>query len=237
MNPETNSLVSTFHQNWTFGVPRPRRNGAAFAIVLVAMALSGCIDLEPRADSTRFFVLSSAVGPSPVLQAEAASALSLGLLQIDLPPYLKSPKIANRSGSNEIVYSDANRWGEKLEIALGRALADNIATQIPVRGVSVFPWAEPVPHDYNISLRIIRFEGDDAGRVTLEAKWMVLNPTDDAPLKRGETDVNLSGWDGADYVILVSSLSSALSTLAQELSMAVMELEAAKVPGDREQVP
>ncbi len=201
----------------------------------MAMALSGCIDLEPRTDSTRFFVLSSAVGPSPVLRAEAASDLSLGLLQINLPPYLKSPKIANRSGSNEIVYSDTNRWGEKLEIALGRALADNIATQIPVRGVSVFPWAEPVPHDYNISVRIIRFEGDDAGRVTLEAEWMVLNPTDDTPLKRGETDVNLSGWDGADYGILVSSLSSALSTLAQELSMAIMELEAAKVPGDREQ--
>ena len=187
------------------------------------LMLCGCINLDPQADPTRFYILSSQTGPAA--SSDNSQGTVLGLKAIDLPTYLQSTRIPTRRGANEITYSEFHRWGENPKSAISRVLAENLASRSAIGTVHTVPWPDGAIHDFELHVTLVRFEGEQSGRVALEANWAIFNPEDDSLLKNGSTVVKHLKWNSRDYGALARSLGEALGILANDLAAAVADLE------------
>ena len=87
------------------------------------------------------------------------------------------------------------------------------------------PWPDGAIHDFEMHVTLVRFEGEQSGRVALEANWAIFNPEDDSLLKNGSTVVKHLKWNSRDYGALARSLGEALGILANDLAAAVADLE------------
>jgi len=139
-----------------------RSNVYVVLLLSLCLALSGCLNLDPQADPTRFYLLSAS-NEAGVSQDE--EGLSIGFKRVDVPSYLKNRKIVVRLDSDEIRYSEIHRWGEDLETGISRTLATNLTAKNGVQQVSVVPWQDNSVHDVEIKVKIfskfkIRFFGE-----------------------------------------------------------------------------
>ena len=192
---------------------------ASLPLVLFLFIASGCINLDPQHDPTRIFVLS---GNSPTVPTAAKEGFAVRFKRIELPSYLDSPKMATRQGDFEIVYSEFNRWGEDLDKAIGRVLAETLLAHPRIREVSQFP-SNQAESDYQISLNISRFEGKNKNAAVLEAQWKILNAETGETIKTGFTSTHRP-WDGNDYDALARALSDNLAELGRDISRALDEV-------------
>ena len=208
-----------------------RMNNVRRILVVAAVgllpALYGCINLEPRENPTRFYVLG---GPweedSP---AQTTDGLSIGMRQLNLAAYLQTPRMVLRQGPNRIRFSEFHRWGEDLDRGINRAVAGYLAAMEPVQRVDIVPWSPRVPHDYTVQLRVLRFEGvapdgQDSGAARLLITWEVRDPDDGDVVARGTTDFREEGWDVRDFDALASMLDRGLANVATEISEALAAL-------------
>ena len=121
--------------------PAGSRRGWAVGGLALAMGLllTGCSLIpEPKADPTRYYVLTTAT-------AAPASAGGLGTLQlrpVEVAGYLRNPAMVVRRGEHEIEFRDVARWGEPLELGIARVLGE----ELRARGV-------PVSSTYTESVR------------------------------------------------------------------------------------
>ncbi len=187
------------------------------------MMLCGCINLDPQTDPARFYILSSQTGPTT--SSDNSQGTVLGLKAIALPAYLQSRRIPTRRGANEVTYSEYHRWGESPKSAISRVLAENLASHSAIGRVHTVPWPDGAIHDFELHVTLVRFEGEESGRVALEASWAIFNPDDDSVLRNGSTTVNHLKWNGRDYSALARSLGEALVILANDLAAAIADLE------------
>ncbi len=201
--------------------PRPSLVLALTSIPLLILALlaGGCIDLEPKPDPTRIFVLT---GNRPTLPPTGTGNISVGIRRIELPAYLKNPKMATRQGGLEIVYSEFNRWGEGLDKAIGRNLMTALLANPHVSRATLFPSNEKIPPNYSVAVAILRFEGDGSNAAILEARWKILDPKSGEIVQTGATKASRQ-WNGSDYAALATALSGNLTELAQDISQALDE--------------
>lgn len=203
---------------------------------MVALVLAGCLNLEPRENPTRYYLLGGGWQPSD----PAAAGLSVGLRRLDIAEYLQSTKIAVRESPHEIRYREYHRWGEDLNRGINRTVAGYLWSQPLVQHVDVVPWPHQVQHDYQIQLQVLRFEGvapdvsravaDDAGPAVGVAHlliiWEVLDPVSGNMLASGTSEYREDGWDLNDFDELARMLDAGLRALSLELTDRLASLEA-----------
>src|SRR4026208_1552930 len=117
-----------------------------FAFLIASgLVFSGCLNLQPVAEKTRFYVLSP-------LQATASGTpangeyLALGIGRIDVPDYLQPKQIAVRKGNHEIEYSKMLYWAERLDKGIQRALGANLAELLGSTNVVLSAWGRHHVH-------------------------------------------------------------------------------------------
>lgn len=199
----------------------PRSNIYIVLLVSLCLSLSGCLNLDPQADPSRFYHLS-ATHEARTLQEE--DGLNVGLMRVNVPAYLKNRKIVVRLDSEEIRYSEIHRWSEDVESTISRALATDLVASNRIQRVSVVPWDENITHDVEIKVHILQFDGSVDGNVILRALWDIRDPSTGNNLASGDTSINRSGWNGRNYGRLASMMSDALASLSKDLSEAMSKL-------------
>jgi uncharacterized lipoprotein YmbA len=190
---------------------------SALAAVLAAALAAGCAWARPKADPTEFFVLEAA--PSP--KAPRKQPPLVELAEVEVPEYLRGPRMAARSRGNEIEYDEFRRWAEPLPQGIARVLKENLAATADVSQAPV-PGRKPA---YLLSVRVSAFEGlrlpANAGSVSVAASWE-LRPAG-KPSARGRFASAPAAWDGKDYRALARLESEALAALCRDLSRALLE--------------
>ena len=186
--------------------------------------LSGCINLDPKADPTRFYLITVKNEGKKAQIIDDDSGISIGLQRVDIPAYLNNRKIVVRYDTQEIRYAEYHRWGEDLEIAISRAVAVDLLKNDWVKRVSIVPWQDVAVHDLEVKIRIMRFDGDVRGKITLRALWEIKDPDSGKNLLSGDTTVNRSGWNSKDYERLAALMSETLATLSADLTAAISKL-------------
>ncbi len=167
--------------------------GAAFAVLLVAALVSGC--LSPKKDPTRYYVLSSL----PVVQTAAQPGPKLGLAHVGLSDYLNRRFLAIRHG-NEIRYSSFEEWAELPGRGITRVLGANLAGLLGTDRVSVETWPiKSVARELHISIE--DFMVDEKGRGVLVSRWRLTAP--------GGVQVILSGISRLEQTATAPSLNAA----------------------------
>lgn len=183
------------------------------------LAGAGCLNLgSTAAPPTRFYVLSLPEGSSPAEVSDRFDGVTVGLAPPVLPQYLDSRRMAVRTGANSIDYSEFHRWGEELDDGIARVLAQALQERTAAR-VLTAPYAAPASVDYEIVLRLQRFEAREDGSVYLQASWDIADRRAQLVLS-GEESVRIAdGWDGQDYGQLAAALSRAIVRLAEALTV------------------
>ncbi len=196
---------------------------AKFYLVLLVVAsgflLSSC-SLVPQAqpDPTRFFVLSAMTSASPPVRAGKAPVVHLR--PVELATYIKAKPIIVRRGEHEIEFREFARWGEPLELGIGRVLREDLVGRgaagavlaAGVRGTEGDP-------DFTLVVRVLACEGGANGAVYFRAVWE-LATTGSAPkvVARGDVQPGDLRWDGKSEAALVAQLSKAVGALTDDVA-------------------
>ena len=181
-------------------------------LIFVGLAINGCVNLKPQQDPTRYFVLS---GPASE-KIDESGYLHIAIERIDLPSYLKSPKIATKISGHEIAYAEHFRWTEELETSVARIIRDRLRLNSKIKTVTIYPGNTSAKHDYSLRLNVHQFEGDHQGNVTLSADWRIV---DKAGIVMESNTARLTSiWDGSDYTQLVERMNEILLQLCSTIS-------------------
>jgi uncharacterized lipoprotein YmbA len=198
---------------------------------LVLIGLTGCFSLARNAPTPRHFVLGGAGPRADETVSRDPDRITVGVRRLQLAPYLATPFVVVRRGSNQITFSEFQRWGEDLGVGINRTVAGYLAGRAPFADLDMAPWPVGTPHDYLIQLSVSRFEGvaPEAlsaveGEANVLATWEIVAQNGEV-MARGTTDYREPGWKVGDYAGLVTLLDTGLDVLANDLATRLEELE------------
>lgn len=196
-----------------------KKFGVGLTMVIGGLLGSSC-SLLPQAqpDPTRFFVLSATNG-TPVA-APVGKAPVVHLRQVELASYIKAKPIIVRRGDNEIEFREFARWGEPLELGIGRVLREDLVSR-GAAGVVLAAGlrATEVEYDYTLVVRVLACEGGVNGSVYFRAVWELATVGATAKMvARGDVQPGGLRWDGKSEAALVAQLSIAVAALAEDVA-------------------
>jgi len=211
------------------------RTRAALGVVAAALAAaSGCVSLK-RTPEARFFVLRSVAEP----EAAAASASRRGLvgvMPVRLPGHLDRPQLVTWVAPGELRIDEFLRWGEPLQAALTRTLAENLQALLGEHYVARAPWRASVVPRCRVATELRVFGLQPNGEVHLDGRWALLAADGERPLARGTAALRRgplpAGAAGVDPGAEVDAMSELVADLAREVAAAVRALpeEAPEAP-------
>jgi len=210
--------VRLFHE------PRSRRPRWARFSVLAAAALllagtCGCLNLKPKADPTRFYVLSATVEVPLAPNQASAAAGSVGV-RVDLPAWLDRPGIARRQSANRVEFSTLHNWAEPLREGVARVLRHDLSALLGPSRVATRSASAGV-EGREVQVLIDRFELTATGRVVFSARWRVVRSRTGEVLQTGRCDqVRECPTADADWSGAVLALSQALGDLSRDVMAA-----------------
>ena len=148
------------------------RLSPAFVFVgLALLALTGCPGNAP----TRLYVLT-ATTDKPASTSPQGVAIGVG--PITLPKYLDRPQIVTRVAANSLDQANLDQWGGDLNDNITRVVATNLSNRLATDRVSLYPWKDGAPVDFQVTMDISRFEQDKDGSAVLNVFWSIVNPKD-----------------------------------------------------------
>jgi uncharacterized lipoprotein YmbA len=188
------------------------------AALLLAVA---CSPLSPQPDPSRFYVLTSLAesGEEPAEVPEPS--LSLGVGPVMLAPYLDRSALVTRLGTNQLEFSQVDRWAEPLPSHFTRIQATNLGTLLNTR-VVVYPWYSSTRLDYSIEIYVLRFERNTEGNAQLKARWAIRDGGGQLVDTResARTEIASPGTTEGS----VAALSKAAADLSREIAATIRRL-------------
>jgi hypothetical protein len=196
------------------------RARTTLTVLALCAALAGCASARPA----RFYTLAPAtVPPAPAATEKAPGKTApLGLGPVEMPAYLDRPEVVTRRGDHQVRMAEFDRWAEPLQGMLAGLLADRLGevfqgrrevVELPARG-GVAPY-------FGVAVSIDRFDADEAGRVTLNARWRVYQTGDGHTVFTGRQAITEQGAPPPDYPAIVAAMSRAVDDLAKAIAPAV----------------
>lgn len=153
---------------------RTPRVPSVLVLAAVGVVLAGCV--LKRSKDAQVFVLEPLATRSAVAAPDAAPAVVVGVLPVEVPGWIDRPQITSRVAGSQVVTDEFARWGEPIAKGVGRVVAENLAALLPGRRIVTAPWAgyEPVVHKVELTITELARQPD--GSVLLEARWAVVGP-------------------------------------------------------------
>jgi uncharacterized protein len=185
-----------------------------FAVALAIALFLGCAAKEPL---TSFYVL----GQPQKTRSVRGGATAVFVNRVEVPAYLAKTSLVTMRGGIEVQYSVTARWAEPLDQGISRAIADALNQNSGLRAYSFSPSAPPPPHDYDVRVRIERFEGSDNGEVTLQARWEVTTTDSSEAISSRKVVLRRSGWQPGDHASLVRFLSQEISEMSRQIARSI----------------
>lgn len=185
-------------------------------MVALSVTVTGCLGLKPKPDPSRYYVIGSGVQNAAAQGGDCEERVILG--PVVLAGHLDNPKIARRSGENEIVYYDWTFWAEPLPRALPRELLSSLEKVIPEACVFSYRRATPDDESIQLAVTIEQFEMTDNGNAIVSATWDVSSDAWETR-RRGSARISRPYDAGADEIVSgVQALTAALADLSKKMA-------------------
>ena len=197
------------------------------AVLIWALIFAGCSVLAPQPDRTQYFILTpmSEGSPGGASQQPIASSseLVIAVGPIKFPGYLGRSEVVTRSAGNRLEVSDQKRWGERLDKNFENVLCENLSQLLGTQRVITFPWYGKARIDYEVEVRVERFETTSDGQSRLSATWTIRNGQDGTELatNRLTTSTPVGGDDSGGS----AALSHCVAELSREIAARIVELK------------
>lgn len=188
-----------------------RQAGAASLMIMGLLLMAGC-----SSPPTRFYVLSPLALGAPATGREPA----VGVGPVELPDYLDRPQIVTRSGQHELTLAEFDTWAEPLKGNATRVLAENLAMLLPSRKIATYPWKRSTPVDFQVTVKVTRFDRSEGGDAVLSARWSILSGDGDRELFSRESRY-AEPPAGNGYGDTVAAMNRALAQFSRDVADAI----------------
>jgi uncharacterized lipoprotein YmbA len=196
----------------------------------VSLALVGCLGSSRPA---RFYTLAPLqVRDGPVSPATDAT-LAVG--PVEIPHYVDRPQIVTRTGANELVVAEFDRWGSSLDDQFAGSLVATLAERLAPQQVAVVPWRSATISGgatYRVAVSISRFDGVPGQSVVLQGRWELIAQSGGKEESLGVREASMMEQiDGPGYEALVAAMQRVLVRFGQQMGDSVAATkQMAKVP-------
>ncbi len=176
---------------------------------------------------SRFYTLAPLDVRDPPAPAGADATLAVG--PVEIPDYLDRHQIVTRTGANELVFAEFDRWGGSLEREITRSLSTTLADRLASRDIAVSPWRSvalaPAASGYRAGVSIARFDGVAGQSVVLQGRWELTSVGGGAQRVLAVREATVTEkMDGAGYDAVVAAMQRALVRFGQEMADTVCDM-------------
>lgn len=191
---------------------------AILVLCTLAMLLSGCASSGPL----QFYTLT----PSAMTSGAVAANTSISVGPVSVPAVVDRPQIVVRTGPNQVLLAEFDRWASPLKDDMARVVAANLVSMLGTPQVTVFPQSTAAEASYRVGIDVLRFESEPARAATLDALWTV-SSRKAGQSRSGRTTIT-EPTQGDGYSELAAAHSRALGRLSGEIAKTIREFEAQK---------
>jgi len=191
---------------------------AILILCTLATLLTGCASTKP----SQFYTLS----PSAITSGATSASTSISVGPVSVPAVVDRPQIVVRTGTNQVLIAEFDRWASPLKGDIARVVAENLVSMLGTPQVTVFPQSTSAEASYRAGINILRFESEPGRAATLDALWTV-SSRKDGQSRSGRTTIT-EPTQGGGYAELVAAHSRALGQLSGEIAKTIREMEAQK---------
>lgn len=190
------------------------RHWLLFAVFIWALFLGSCILPEPNHIEPDFYLLHLPRHDTNQSTQQGASSLSFYIREVELPQYLKSNRLTQKSSMEVVKFRDYKRWGEPLADGISRVLGGSLSHRLGTLEYSSFPNRRRNNCQFEISLSVLAFEKTFSDQALLEANIEV--KPKDGLIKR-EYFKSQVLIEGMEVVSEIRALSMCLDQLSERL--------------------
>jgi uncharacterized protein len=155
---------------------------------------------------------------------------------VTLPKYLDRPQMVTGVTSNQLSQANFDQWGGDLNDNITRVLATNLSNLLETDRVSLYPWNDRAPLQYQVTTDVTAFEQNADGATVLNVFWSIVNPTDGSVLlmrrsayRDPGTTADTGGSQAADdsrpYDAVAAAMSRDLAALSRDIATAIQGLK------------
>jgi len=188
------------------------------------LALTGCPGNAP----TRLYVLTATTDKPASTSPEGAA---IGVGPITLPKYLDRPQIVTRVAANSLDQANLDQWGGDLNDNITRVVATNLSNLLATDRVSLYPWKDGAPVDFQVTMDISRFEQDKDGNAVLNVFWSIVNKDGAVLLMRRSSYTQPAGEPASQsdnarpFDAQAAAMSRDLALLSHDIATAITGLK------------
>ena len=198
---------------------------AAFILLgLSLLTLTGCPGNAP----TRLYVLTPTTDKPASTSPEG---LAIGVGPITLPRYLDRPQIVTRVAANSLDQANLDQWGGDLNDNITRVVATNLSNLLATDRVSLYPWKDGAPVDFQVTMDISRFEQDKDGNAVLNVFWSIVGKDGTVLLMRRSSYTQPAGEPASQsdnarpFDAQAAAMSRDLALLSHDIATAITGLK------------
>ncbi|MDW7773040.1 MAG: PqiC family protein [Desulfobulbaceae bacterium] len=188
-------------------------------LLAVLVVTAGCT----RTPQVSYYQLSALDAGEKAAGENAIADTVIGIGPIRLPDRLDRPQIVTMLNSNQVQVAETHRWVEPLIETIPRVLRENLSLLLHTERFQLYPWSRAAGVDYQLSVEIIRFEGEEYQAAHLEAIWSIQDREGKIllPPQRSSYQSRISTQDHAG---LVSALSRTLALFSRDAAQQLVLL-------------
>jgi uncharacterized protein len=181
----------------------------SLSALLLLLLLTAC-GSSPK---TQFYTLDTVPGTRQA--GTAHGPVMVG--HVDLPATLDRLWVVRSGSGNAIDVSDVDRWAAPLNELVRNALTGDLRARLPP-GTVLAPGDTTLPGTRTITVNVLRFMADQAGRVVLDADWSIQRANRPGMPQHADIQVEGSGNGGA---AVAATMSQAVAQLADRIAAAL----------------
>ncbi len=194
----------------------------------MSLALAGCLG---SSRPSRFYTLA----PLQIRDGQGRTPpdATLAIGPVEIPESIDRPQIVTRTGANELVVAEFDRWGGSLDSEISGALVATVRDRLASQQIAVAPWRSAilsgVGPSYRAAVSVSRFDGIPGQSVVLQGRWELIGQSGESLGVREATVTEKI--DGAGYDALVAAMQRALARFGQQMADSVAATtQTAKAP-------
>jgi uncharacterized protein len=197
----------------------------------MSLALAGCLG---SSRPSRFYTLAPLHAPDGPGSTATDATLAIG--PVEIPNYVDRQQIVSRTGANELVVAEFDRWGGSLDSEISGSLVATLRDRLASQQIAVAPWRSAilsgVGATYRAAVSISRFDGIPGQSVVLQGRWELIAQSGGKEESLGVTEASVTEKIDADgYDALVAAMQRALVRFGQQIADTVLPAtQMAKAP-------
>lgn len=185
-----------------------------FFLFCSVIALCACTHIK-----STYYVIDVPFTENMQTELKQGKGPIFAILPIGIPSYLARPQLVLRESNAKIHIAENHRWGESLDKAIGRVLANSLTDKLDSINGVVVPSRLGLHPDYSIQLEISRFEGNINASLEMVAFWTLQK--NNKKILQGNFYRKIK--TGMGYSELVTAYGTILSLLADDIANAIMQ--------------